>query len=158
AADHHAGRQRDRHRRGQSRVPQTARDPMSATEPIELTEAFKEIELGALEASLRSPRTFVSAALSAVAIGASLLACVPLFSVLTMLPSRGGRRVPRPALTATPPSAFAAGGGFGNAIIGTLTMVGIAAILSVPIGILAASYLALIGPETRTSSAVRFAA
>jgi phosphate transport system permease protein len=39
-----------------------------------------------------------------------------------------------------------------------LTIVTIAALLSVPAGILAASYLALIGPDTRTAAAVRFAA
>ena len=39
------------------------------------------------------------------------------------------------------------GGGFGNAIVGTLVMVGIAALISVPIGILAAIFLAELGPE-----------
>ncbi len=40
--------------------------------------------------------------------------------------------------TETPPSAFEIGGGFGNAFVGTLTMVGIAALISVPFGILTA--------------------
>ena len=39
------------------------------------------------------------------------------------------------------------GGGFGNAIVGTLVMVGIASLISIPIGILAAVYLAELGPE-----------
>jgi phosphate transport system permease protein len=95
--------------------------------------------------------------LSGIAIAASILACLPLFSVLAMLLYRGGARLSWQALTSLPPSAFSAGGGFGNAIVGTLTMVGIAALLSVPLGILAAAYLALIGPDTWTSSAVRFA-
>ncbi|MEO8071577.1 MAG: phosphate ABC transporter, permease protein PstA, partial [Acidobacteriota bacterium] len=107
---------------------------------------------------MRSPRTLLSAVLSAVAIGASLVACVPLLSVLSMLIYRGGKRLSWTALTALPPSAFGANGGFGNAIVGTLIMVGMAALLSVPSGILAAAYLALIGPETRTAAAVRFAA
>jgi phosphate transport system permease protein len=126
--------------------------------PAELTEAFADVDLGKLETSLRSPRTLVSAVLSTVAIGASLLACAPLLSVLTMLVYRGGRRLSWEALTANPPAAFGTGGGFGNAILGTLTMVGLACALSVPCGILAASYLALLGPETRLASAVRFAA
>ena len=124
---------------------------------IELSHAFEDIDLGKLEVSLRSPRTLVSAGLSFVAIGASLLACIPLISVLAMLIYRGGQRLSWVALTGTPPSAFGTGGGFGNAIVGTLTMVGIAALLSVPTGVLAASYLALFGPETWIASAVRFA-
>src|SRR5262245_65617150 len=75
-----------------------------------------------------------------------------------MLIYRGGQRLSWVALTGTPPSAFGTGGGFGNAIVGTLTMVGIAAVLSVPSGIFAAAYLALLGPDTWTSSVVRFAA
>jgi phosphate transport system permease protein len=125
---------------------------------VELTEAFADVDLGKLETSLRSPRTLLSAVLSAVSIGAAVLACVPLLSVLTMLVYRGGRRLSWEALTATPPAAFGVGGGFGNAIVGTLTMVGLASLLAVPCGILAASYLALVGPETRLAAAVRFAA
>ena len=126
--------------------------------PVELTESFSDIDLGKLETSLRSPRTLMSAVLSMIAVGASLVACAPLISVIAMLVYRGGRRLSWEALTANPPAAFGSGGGFGNAILGTLTMVGIAAVLSVPAGILAASYLALVGPETKLASAVRFAA
>jgi phosphate transport system permease protein len=125
---------------------------------VELSHAFDDIDLGKLETSLRSPRTLLSALLSATALLASLVACVPLVSVVSMLVIRGGQRLSWEALTATPPAAFTSGGGFGNAILGTLMMVGIAALLSVPCGILAAAYLALLGPETWTSSAVRFAA
>ena len=124
---------------------------------LEITHAFEDVDLGKLERSLRSPRTLLSAVLSAAAIAASLVACVPLLSVLSMLIYRGGQRLTWAALTETPPAAFASGGGFGNAIQGTLTMVGIAVLLSVPCGVLAASYLALFGPETRVASVVRFA-
>ena len=96
--------------------------------------------------------------LSGIAIAASLAACAPLVSVLAMLIYRGGRRISWEALTANPPAAFGTGGGFGNAIVGTLTMVSLAVVFSVPCGILAASYLALLGPETRFASIVRFAA
>jgi phosphate transport system permease protein len=126
--------------------------------PTELTHAFEDVDVAKLEASLRSPRTLLSATLSSITIAASLVACVPLISVLSMLVVRGGRRLNWAAVTALPPSAFAAGGGFGNAIIGTLTMVGIATALSVPVGVLAASYLALLGPTTKTAGTVRFAA
>jgi phosphate transport system permease protein len=129
-----------------------------SSQPIEISQAFKDVDLGQLETSLRSPRTLLSAVLSFVAITASLLACIPLVSVLTMLVYRGGSRLSWEALTTLPPAALASGGGFGNAIVGTLTMVIIATLLAVPCGILAASYLALIGPETTTSHVVRFVA
>jgi phosphate transport system permease protein len=128
------------------------------SEPMEITHAFEDIDVGRLESSLRSPRTLLSAGLSGVAVSASIAACVPLLSVLAMLVYRGGKRLSLTVFTSTPPSAFSAGGGFGNAIVGTLTMVGIAALLAVPTGILAASFLALIGPGTRTAALVRFAA
>ena len=50
------------------------------------------------------------------------------------------------------------GGGFGNAIVGTLLTVGIASLLSIPFGILAGVYLAEIGPETKVAKIVRFTA
>ncbi len=128
------------------------------SQAVEITHAFEDVDLGRLEVSLRSPRTLFSATLSGIAIAASVFACVPLFSVLSMLVIRGGRRLSWEALTTTPPAAFAAGGGFGNAIVGTLTMVGIAVILAVPCGVLAAAHLALFAPESRVSTIVRFAA
>jgi phosphate transport system permease protein len=43
--------------------------------------------------------------------------------------------------TQLPPAPFRKGGGFGNAILGTLLMVGIGAVFSIPTGVLAAIYL-----------------
>ena len=107
-----------------------------------------------LERSFKNPRTMLSSMLS---IGA-IMASVPLFSVLFMLVWRGGAKLSWGALTELPPSAFEDGGGFGNAIVGTLVMVGIASAISVPIGILAAVFLAEFEPEGKTANAVRFCA
>ena len=57
----------------------------------------------------------------------ALLAAVPLFSVLYMLIVEGGARLSLELFTELPPAGFELGGGFGNAIVGTLVMVGIAA-------------------------------
>lgn len=111
-----------------------------------------------LTRSLRHPRTLTSALLSLLTGIATVIACVPLFSVLFMLIYRGGKRLSLELFTQTPPSAFESGGGFGNAIVGTLAMVGIAALISVPVGILGALYLAEFGPESKTASTVRFCA
>ena len=56
-----------------------------------------------------------------------------------------------------PPISGTLGGGIGNALIGTFVVVAIATAMSVPIGILAAIFLAEIGPDTRTATVVRFA-
>ena len=44
-----------------------------------------------------------------------------------------------------------AGGGFGNAIVGTFVIVAIATLVSVPLGILAAIYITEFGPDTQTA-------
>ncbi len=62
------------------------------------------------------------------------------------------------SFTQLPPAPMQEGGGFGNAIIGTLTMVFIGAVLSIPVGILSAIYLAILGPESKTATLVRFTA
>ena len=67
---------------------------------------------------------------------------MPLFSVIWMLAWRGGRRLSVAVFTQLPPSAMEAGGGFGNAIVGTLLMVGLAVVITVPGGIMTAIYLA----------------
>ena len=89
---------------------------------------------------------------------AAILASVPLLSVIYMLIVKGGARISLETLTALPPAGFETGGGFGNAIVGTLAMVGIGAALSVPIGILAAVYLAILGPDSKLAATSRFLA
>jgi phosphate transport system permease protein len=89
---------------------------------------------------------------------ATVIACVPLFSVLLMLLWRGGKTLHWRLLTELPPAAFEEGGGFGNAMVGTLVMVGIAALISVPFGMLAAVFLAEFRPESKTAAVVRFCA
>src|SRR5262249_37061740 len=49
-------------------------------------------------------------------------------------------------------------GGFGNAIVGTLVMVGMAVLFSVPVGILAAVLLSETAPNSRLATAARFGA
>ena len=88
----------------------------------------------------------------------SLIAAVPLVSVLYMLFIEGGSRFSLDLFTDLPPAGFELDGGFGNAIVGTLVVVGVAAAISIPLGVLAATYLAELGPESRLSTASRFLA
>ncbi len=88
----------------------------------------------------------------------AVVASVPLFSVLYMLITRGGARLNLEVFTELPPTGFEMGGGFGNAMAGTFVMVGIAAAIAVPVGIMAAIFLAELGPGSKLASAARFAA
>jgi phosphate transport system permease protein len=97
----------------------------------------------------RSPlerRALRSGLLTGGAWAAAIVASVPLVSVLYMLIVRGGARLHWDVLIELPPAGFEMGGGFGNAIVGTLVMVGLAALISVPVGIVCAVFLAELGP------------
>jgi phosphate transport system permease protein len=112
--------------------------------------------------NLLSRRTLTSATLSVLTGTLTVLACVPLLSVLIMLIVRGGARLVVGGIsifTNLPPGAMDdSGGGFGNAILGTIVMVGIASAIAVPFGILAAIFLSEYGPGSKIATAVRFSA
>jgi phosphate transport system permease protein len=109
-----------------------------------------------LALQLRKPRTLFSAMMSVLACIMAVIAMVPLASVLVMLIWRGGRQISLRLFTELPPGAKMEGGGIGNALVGTLLMIGIATLLSVPFGILAAVFLGEFHPTSKTASAVRF--
>src|SRR5262249_5092653 len=88
-----------------------------------------------LERRLRSPRTLINALFSLIIAAMALAAMVPLVSVLSMLIYQGGQRIGLELFTELPPAAGMDGGGIGNALVGTLLMVGIASLLAVPVGI-----------------------
>jgi phosphate transport system permease protein len=116
------------------------------------------IELPNLRKSLWDRRSLTSGVLSLGTCVVAIIACIPLFSVLIMLLIRGGSKMSLSLFTELPPTAFEMGGGFGNAVIGTLVMVGIASVLSVPLGILTAVFLAEFGPASKVAEVTRFCA
>jgi phosphate transport system permease protein len=103
-------------------------------------------------------RALRSLALTVGVWAAALIAGVPLVSVLYLLIVRGGSRLSLEVLTSLPPAGFEMGGGFGNAIVGTIVMVGIAALLSVPLGVVAAVFLAELQPNSQLARWTRFSA
>jgi phosphate transport system permease protein len=108
----------------------------------------------------RSPfeaRALRSLLLTSGAWAAALVAAVPLVSVLYMLIVRGGSRLGWELFVELPPAGFEMGGGFGNAIVGTLVVVGIASLIAIPVGVLAAVFLAELGPDRPLTRAARFA-
>jgi phosphate transport system permease protein len=111
-----------------------------------------------LRRNMTDARALRSTLLTAGAWVVALIAAVPLISVLFMLIVKGGARLSTELFTELPPAGFEMGGGFGNAIVGTLLMVGIAAAISIPIGILTATFLAELQPNSKLASVARFLA
>jgi phosphate transport system permease protein len=128
------------------------------TAQLDISDIFEGVDLPQLEKSLRSPRSAFSGLMSLLTGAMTIVAMLPLFSVLGMLLWRGGKKLSLALFLETPPSAFAVGGGFGNAIVGTLVVVGIASLISIPFGVMAAIFLAEFGPRSKTAAAVRFCA
>jgi len=123
----------------------------------DVRDPFEGIDFAELELSLYRPRTLFSIVLTWIVTGMTLIALVPLFSLLLTLVWRGGKRLSLALFTQLPPAPLEQGGGFGNAILGTLLMVGMATIITLPIGILTAVFLAQ-QKDTRLAEAVRFSA
>ena len=131
----------------------TEQATISAIEPVSGASSPPD-----LHKSFTERRALRSLILTAGAWIAAAIASVPLFSVLYMLIVQGGSRLSLDLFTELPPAGFELGGGFGNAIVGTLVMVAIAAVISIPIGVLAATYLAELDPDSRLASGVCFLA
>ncbi len=96
----------------------------------------------------------IAETLCAVAV---ILALVPLGMILFYVVKEGAGALNLAFFTQMPKPVGEAGGGMANAIVGTLILIGIAGAFAVPVGCMCGIHLAEY-PETRFSSAVRFAA
>jgi phosphate transport system permease protein len=108
-----------------------------------------------LSAELYTPlparRVLFNYGMNAIAFTLTGLALVPLLSILWKIVMQGSASLK--------PSTFTASvidNGFGNAILGTLVMVLIAALISVPTGVMTGVFLSEIGEESYIGRAVRF--
>ena len=109
-------------------------------------------------AARSGPRSLWSKFLSAICVGLALLTLVPLFSIVFLVLKNGLPLLSWSVFTELPPAAGTAGGGFGNAVVGTFLMVGIALVLATPFGILSAIYINEYDPFSPLANAVRFVA
>ncbi|MGL5193494.1 MAG: phosphate ABC transporter permease PstA [Chroococcales cyanobacterium] len=89
----------------------------------------------------KSPRSLFVWVMTFLSGAALAITLVPLFAVMIYVMIKGVNRLNLDLFTELPPSAGMEGGGIANAIAGTLIMVGIAAAISVPIGVFGAVYL-----------------
>ena len=96
---------------------------------------------GSLRRSPTSPRTLFGTVMTALVFACVAIALLPLLAVLLYVIVQGASRLNVSVLRELPPPPLVEGGGFGNAILGTLIMVAIGALISIPFGVLAAIYL-----------------
>src|SRR5438132_2947997 len=99
-------------------------------------------------------RIFRNSFWSILCIALSFLTLVPLFSIVFLVLQKGLPLLNLQSFTQLPPAPGLTGGGFGNAIQGTVVMVLIALLLSSPLGALSAIYVCEYGPRTRLSHIV----
>jgi len=104
-----------------------------------------------------SYRKFVDRGMAVVCAVCFAVAFVPLVSVLWLVVSKGAAGLSWSFFTELPKPVGEAGGGVGNALLGTLAMVGTACLMGLPLGVGAGVYLAEKGDGT-VGSTVRFMA
>lgn len=105
----------------------------------------------------RSSRGYIVETAWTIVSGACLvIALIPLVAVISYVLIRGAARLNWAAFTQLPPPPLSDGGGFANALMGTLIMVAIGALISVPFGVLAAIYLSEFS-HGRIAKYIRFA-
>ncbi|MCC7007502.1 MAG: phosphate ABC transporter permease PstA [Acidobacteria bacterium] len=88
---------------------------------------------------------------------AVLVALAPLAMILFFVVSQGVGAIDVAFFTETPQPVGEPGGGMANAIVGTLILCGLGALLAIPVGVLSAVYIVESG-GSRVASAARFAA
>jgi phosphate transport system permease protein len=103
-------------------------------------------------------RSWTNRLLTSLCVGLSLLTLVPLCSIIILVLKNGLPLLNWDCLTQLPPAAGMVGGGFGNAILGTATMVFLGLAVAAPVGILAAVFVNEYSPHSRFSHTVRFVA
>ncbi|HEY9859254.1 MAG TPA: phosphate ABC transporter permease PstA [Candidatus Obscuribacterales bacterium] len=121
-----------------------------------LPPSSSEFSPRSLMRSPTSPRTLFSTAMTGLVFLAAAIALLPLIAVLTYVIVNGAGRLSLDLFTELPPPPLVKGGGFGNAIIGTLLTVGIGAAISIPVGILGAIFLSEFARDTTLASWIDF--
>lgn len=111
-----------------------------------------------VESTKMLSRSLGNRVLTGLCIALSFAAMIPLASILYLVVRNGSELLDWSIFAQLPPAAGMAGGGFGNAIVGTLVMVGVGLSLAAPPAILAAIYICEYHPGSRLSAAVRFTA
>lgn len=113
---------------------------------------------GSVESTKMLGRSLGNRVLTGLCILLSVLAMVPLVSILYLVIKNGLPLLTWSVFTELPPAAGMSGGGFGNAVVGTMVMVGLGLAFSAPPSIMAAIYICEYAPGGRLAASVRFVA
>jgi phosphate transport system permease protein len=109
-----------------------------------------------MKRSSSSPRTLFSTIMTGVAFACAALALIPLVAVLSYVLINGISRLSPTVFVDLPPAPGLPGGGFGNALIGTIATVIIAAAISIPFGVMASIFLSEFYRDTNLAEAINF--
>jgi phosphate transport system permease protein len=85
----------------------------------------------------------------------AIVVLVPLLSIFVYVVKKGAAGLSLSFFTGLPQPVGETGGGMGNAVLGTLTLIGIASAIGLPVGILSGVYIAEVG-RGKTRDLVRF--
>jgi phosphate transport system permease protein len=96
-------------------------------------------------------RNLVDRGMTVLAVVLAIVGMSPLISVLWNIISKG-----LPGLTAAMFTKPIVDDGFANAVVGTLTMISIASLLSIPIGVATGIYLSEYAPNSRINRTIKF--
>jgi phosphate transport system permease protein len=94
--------------------------------------------------------------MSGVAVFCALLALIPLIAVLSYVLIQGLSHLSLSLFIELPPAPLVKGGGFGNALLGTLITVGIASVISIPFGVMSAISLSEFARDTKLADTIDF--
>ncbi|MGL5033822.1 MAG: phosphate ABC transporter permease PstA, partial [Microcystaceae cyanobacterium] len=115
------------------------------------------MNVNSLKKQKNNPRMIFGLMMTVLATACIVITLIPLFAVLYYVTVQGIGNISLDLFTKLPPPPGLKGGGAGNAIIGTLIVVGLATLIAVPIGVLAAVYLSEFSNNNKIASSVRFA-
>lgn len=101
-------------------------------------------------------RRAIDVAMRSLSLGAALVCIIPLAAVLAFVTAKGASALSLDLLT-KPPRALGQGGGASSAILGTLQLVPIAALLAIPVGVAGGIYVGEFASR-RSARIIRFAA
>ena len=115
------------------------------------------INIKGLKKNPSSGSSIFNLSMTALATLCMVMTLVPLVLVLYYVLVRGFGTISLDLFTQLPPPPGSSGGGIANAILGTLIVVAVATLISVPFGVMAAVYLAEFSRKSKLASNVRFA-